>query len=331
MSAAQQLRLAVIAAALIVATGTVGYMYLEGWTALESLYMTIITLSTVGFGEVRNLHPESRLFTMGLIVFGVTLGGFLAATVGQFILEGQFKELVYKRKMEKKLSKLNDHCVVAGFGRVGRQVAKEFAKQKVPFVVIEQGEEAAETLMSLGYEYVIGDATDDDVLRHAGIERAKTLISTLPEEAQNVYLTLTARDLCSDLKVIARADFHDGEKKLRRAGATTVVIPHVLGGTRMAMAATRPNVVDFVQMVGFVQEGLMIEEIALPSGIPFDGKTIQESGLKKDYGITIIGLRKSGHSMSINPGPAITLSAGDILVLIGDRGDVERLNSDIHV
>ncbi|MCB2230545.1 potassium channel protein [bacterium] len=320
-----------LGAVVIVSAGTVGYMYLEDWTFLDALYMTIITLSTVGFGEIRELHAESRMFTIMLIVFGVALGGFIAAAVGQLIIEGQFRELVSRRKMEKRLRKLSDHFIVAGFGRVGRRVAVEFERQQVPFVVIEKDDQSVERLLNDGYLFVQGDATEEDVLREAGIETARTLISTLPDEALNVYLTLTARHMRGDLNIIARADFEEGEKKLIRAGANNVVIPHILGGVRMAMAATRPNVVDFVQMTGFEHDGLIIEELSLPSDSVLDGKSVIDSGLKNKYGVTIIGIKKVGNRMSINPGPATVLNSGDVLVLIGDRGDVERLNRDLRL
>ncbi|MBD3404414.1 potassium channel protein [candidate division GN15 bacterium] len=331
LTAAQQLRAALVMALFIITVGTVGFMYLEDWGMLDSLYMTIITLSTVGFGEVRELHDESRLFTIMLIVFGVALGGFVAAAVGQLIIEGQFRELVARRKMEKALKKLDNHFIVAGYGRVGRRVAHEFAKQQVPFVVIEKDDTSVDHLLHEGYLFIQGDATEEDVLHKAGIDTARTLISTLPDEALNVYLTLTARHMRGDLTIIARADFEGGEKKLIRAGANNVVIPHILGGVRMAMAATRPNVVDFVQMTGFANDGLIIEELSLPTDADLDGKSILDSGLKRTYGVTIIGIKKVGERMVINPGPQTVLNSGDILVLIGDREDVERLNRDLRL
>lgn len=170
-----------------------------------------------------------------------------------------------------------------------------------------------------------GEATDDDLLRSAGIERAKTLISTLPEEAQNVYLTLTARELNPKLNIIARADFDDGEKKLMRAGADHVVSPHVLGGTRMAMASLRPNVVDFMQMTALGDSGLSIEELKLPKGGRLTGKTLIDSKLKSDYGVTLIGIKKEGKSMEIAPGTDTILDDHDILVLMGRTDDLERL------
>lgn len=331
ISATQQLRLSLFIAALVVMVGTAGFMYLEDWDVLDSLYMTVITLSTVGFGEVRTLHAESRLFTIVLIMFGVGLGGLIATSLGRLIIEGQFKEIVLRRKMEKRLKNLTGHFIVAGYGRVGRQVARQFNEQKVPFVVVEKSDKAIEDLLGEDVLCVQGDATSEDILHKVRIETAKTLISTLPDEAQNVYLALTARHMCPELNIIARADFEEGEKKLIRAGANNVVIPHILGGVRMAMAATRPNVVDFVQMTGFANEGLIIEELSLPENSRLEQKTLIGSGLKSDYGVTVVGIKKKGRKMSVNPGPQIVLESGDILVLIGDREHVERLNNDLRL
>jgi voltage-gated potassium channel len=331
ISAAQQLRISLGLAAFVIVVGTLGFMYLENWPVLDSLYMTIITLSTVGFGEVRQLHDESRMFTMVLIILGVAVGGLTATSLGRVIVEGQFKELVLRRKMEKKLRRMENHYIVAGYGRVGRQVALEFKRRHVPFVVIERDPAAVETLTANQILFVEGDATDEEVLREAGIEQAQTLISTLPDEAHNVYLTLTARHMSSSLTIIARADVEEEEKKLIRAGANNVISPHVLGGVRMAMAATQPNVVDFVQMTGFGTEGLIIEEITIPQNSALNDKTIVESGLKDRYGVTIIGIKKQGGKMVINPTPKTTLNSGDILVLIGDQANVEQLNADLKL
>lgn len=331
ISATQQLRISLGLAAFVIVVGTLGFMYLENWPVLDSLYMTIITLSTVGFGEVRQLHDESRMFTMVLIILGVAVGGLTATSLGRVIVEGQFKELVLRRKMEKKLRRMENHYIVAGYGRVGRQVALEFMRRHVPFVVIERDPAAIDQLTANEILFVEGDATDEDVLREAGIERAQTLISTLPDEAHNVYLTLTARHMSSTLTIIARADVEEEEKKLIRAGANNVVSPHVLGGVRMAMAATQPNVVDFVQMTGFGTEGLIIEEMTIPQSSTLNDKTIVESGLKDKYGVTIIGIKKQGEKMVINPTPKTTLNPGDILVLIGDQANVEQLNADLKL
>jgi len=329
LSPLQKLRIALVGLVIVLTGGTVGFMVLEEMDFLDALYMTVITLSTVGFGEVKPLQPYGKVFAIVLIFFGVALAGFTASVIGQLVLEGEFREIFGRKKMENKIRKMSGHYIIAGYGRVGRRVAHEFKKRRVPFVVIEKKEEAIQQLLEEGVPCIQGEATDDEVLRRAGIESAKTLISTLPDEAQNVYLTLTARDINKDLHIIARADYEDGEKKLLRAGANHVVSPHVLGGQRMAMASLRPNVVDFMHVTALGEGGLSIEEVVIPKGCRLDGKTLVESRLKQDYGLTIIGIKKAGREMIVAPGPDTTLNASDILVVIGDNKNLERLSKDL--
>lgn len=327
LTARQKLSIAIGGLLLVIAVGMMGFILLENMDPLDALYMTVITLSTVGFGEISPLHPSGRLFVIFLILFGVALVGFTASVIGQIVLEGQFRELFGRKKMENKIRKISGHFIIAGYGRVGRQVAWEFQKRNVKFVVIEKGDEGAQTLYKDGFLFVQGEATDDDVLRRAGIDTAKTLISTLPDEAQNVYLTLTARDMNRNLHIIARADYDDGVKKLKRAGADHVVTPHVLGGIRMAMASLRPNVVDFMHATSLGEGDLMIEEMVIPAGCELAGKTIVASNLKKDFGITIIGMKKPGQEMTITPDPHTVLGEKDILVLIGKTQGLENLSN----
>lgn len=323
----QKLRIILVATAGAVILGSLGFMLLEGMSFVDALYMTFITLSTVGFGEVAPLDASSRIFTMFLIVFGVTLFVFAGSVIGQMILEGQLQETFGRKKMEGKIRRMSGHTIIAGFGRVGRQVAGIYAHRRAPFVVIDKEEDTLQRLLECGYLFVHGEATDDAVLRKAGIEEARTLVSTLPDEAQNVYLTLTARDIKKDLMIIARADIEGGEKKLARAGADHVVSPHVLGGQRMAMAALRPNVVDFMHTASMGEAGFSIEEIVLPQGSRLAGKSLVESNLKQEFGVHIIGIKKAGEKrMIVAPAPSTVLHESDVLVLVGDTDNLERLN-----
>ncbi|UCD17553.1 MAG: potassium channel protein [Candidatus Zixiibacteriota bacterium] len=321
----KKLFLAVLTLIALVIVGTIGLTILERMNPMDALYMTIITLSTVGFGEISPLHPEGRVFIIILIVVGVIGATFGASALGQVILEGELRRILGRRKMDKRIKKLSEHHIVAGFGRVGRQVAEEYVRQKVPFVVIENDNAAINTLDAAGYLYIAGQATEDDVLLGAGLDRARVLVSTLPSEADNVYLALTARHINASLHIIARADQPDGEKKLRRAGANTVVSPHVLGGTRMAMASLRPNVVDFMQMATLGDAGLGIEELSVPEDCRFGGKTLVESGIKAEYGVTVIGIKKPHQPIQINPDPNAVIEQGDILVLVGNSNRLQEL------
>lgn len=329
LTPAKKLQLAFVTILIVVLAGVIGFSIFEDMTPLEALYMTVITLSTVGFGEIQPLHTSGRIFVIILIVVGVASATFTASTLGQVILEGQFRRLMGRRKMESKIKKLKDHFIIAGFGRVGRQVAKEYVDRKVPFVVIEKGEASLDHLNTLGYNYIAGEATEDETLISAKIKQAKVLVSTLPSEADNVYLSLTARHMNPELYIIARADNPGGERKLKRAGANSVVCPHILGGMRMAMSSLRPNVVDFMQMTSLGEEGLGVEEISVPVGCRFGGKSLMESGIKAEYGVTVIGIKKPDQKMQINPPPDATIFEKDILVLVGSRDELERLNREM--
>lgn len=309
--------------------GTFGFVILEKMNPLEGLYMTIITLSTVGFGEVRPFHTGGRVFAIVLIVFGVVAAGFTLSSLGQFIIEGQLRKIMGRRKMKSKIKNLSGHCIIAGFGRVGRQVAEAYMRRKQPFIVIEKENDAVNQLDAEGILYVEGQAIEDEVLLTAGVERAKVLVSTLPDEADNVYLALTARHMNPSLHIISRADNPAGEKKLKRAGANYVVSPHVLGGTRMAMASIRPNVLDFMQMTALGESGLGIEEVSVPERSRFSGQTLVDSKFKAEYGVTVIGIKKSGQKMIINPPPDAVIQAGDIMVLVGTSEQLEKITAEM--
>jgi len=326
----RKLTLAGITLIFLVIFGTIGLTILEKMAPMDALYMTIITLSTVGFGEISPLHPAGRVFIITLIVFGVAGVTFGASALGQVILEGELRRIMGRRKMDKRIKRLSGHHIIAGFGRVGRQVAEEYLREKIPFVVIENDNSAVNTLETCGYLYIAGHATEDDILLAAGLDRAKVLVSTLPSEADNVYLALTARHINPQMRIITRADQPDGEKKLRRAGANVVVSPHVLGGMRMAMASLRPNVVDFMQMATLGDAGLGIEEICVPDECRFGGKSLIDSGLKAEFGVTVIGIKKPDQPIQINPNPRAMIENGDILVLVGEGNKLRELATHLN-
>ena len=329
LSSIHKLTVAFLAMMMIVTAGTVGFMATEDLALQDSIYLTIITLSTVGYGDVIPTHSSGKLIAIFLVIFGVVLAAYSATALAQLILEGHFKEFYGRKKMENKIKKLREHNIIVGFGRVGYQVGLEFEKQKVPFVVIERDPQSERRLTSGRFLFIEGEAIDEDILRQAGIENAHTLISTLPDEAQNVYLTLTARDINPKLKIIARADFEGGEKKLLRAGADHVVSPHVIGGNRMAMASLRPNVVDFMRMTALGEGGLSIEELVLPETCKIAGKTLVESKLKDNYGVTVIGIKRIGEKMTIYPQPDWVFQVSDTMVLIGPNEGLEQLENDL--
>jgi len=327
LSPSGKLILSMLVLIFLLAGGTTGLSILEGLSIIDALYMTVITISTVGFGEVKALTPNGRIFVMIMIVFSVATVTFAASAVGQFVLEGQLRAIMGRRKMQTKIKKLSDHYIIAGFGRVGRQVAETFMRRKVPFIVIEKDNAALNQIDNKGHLYVEGQATEDDILMRAGVERAKVLVSTLPAESDNVYLALTARHINRDLHIICRADNPSGEIKLKRAGANYVVSPHILGGMRMAMASLRPHVVDFMQMTAAGGSEIGIEEIEVPPDCFVNGKTLVESKIKADFGVTVIGIKKQSCDMKINPPPDVVVESADVLLLVGSSQQLEEFTA----
>jgi voltage-gated potassium channel len=332
MNSEAKLRLAIGFGLLIIFVGTTGYSFLEDWGILDSIYMTIITLSTVGFMEVRNLSEAGRVFTIFLIIFGAFNAAFILTAAVQFVFQGQLETILGKRKMEKKLRKFENHIIICGFGRVGGQIASEFARRKENFVIIEQDVGMIEDARKQGFYVLEGNAAVDEVLEHAGIGRARAIVSTLPDDADNVYLALTARQINPDLLIIARAETLLAKKKLRRAGADKVVCPHELGGVQMAMATLRPNVVDFLQLASVVPgvERLGIEEITIKDGGILTGKSIIEAAIKSKYDAIVVGLRKGCGQILFNPSGSTTMEDGDILIVLGENGNLERLSADLE-
>ncbi len=311
----------------ILLVGVVGYMTIEDAGFLDALYMTVITLTTVGFREAITLDEPGKIFTIILLLMGVGTIFYAVGLIGQMFLEGQIGSLLDKRKMERTMHKLRDHYVVAGYGRVGQTVCEEFRKRKKQVVVIENNDELAEHLKQSEKHYIIDDATQDETLERAGINHATALVSTLANEAHNVYLALSARQVNPNLYIIARADSKDAEKKLYRAGANRVICPHELGGMRMALATIRPTLIDFMQIeqTGSGLE-LSIEEVNVRPGSKIAGVALKDSGIRSDLDLMVVGIKKEGSDMVINPPTDTIIDGGDTLIVIGMNQNLARLD-----
>ncbi|GAB4257048.1 potassium channel family protein [Deferrisoma sp.] len=327
MNTRPQLRRILSLLAGIVACGTVGYRWLEGWGWEDSLYMVLITLSTIGYGEVRPLSPEGRLFTMFLIVAGVGLMTYSVGTLGRMVVEGEVQALLGRRRRMSKIRRLRDHYVICGFGRIGRLVAQEFERKPIPFVVVERDESQVVKIPE-HYPVVVGDATEEDVLLQAGIERARGLVTALHSDADNLFVTLTARGLNPNLFILARYEEERSKSKLLQAGADRVVSPYLIGGTRMAMAVLRPNVIDFIELATASESlGLQMEEVLLAEGSPLAGVPLAESPIRSELDIMVVAIkRRSGH-MEFNPSARTRPEAGDRLIVIGEREQLQRLDA----
>lgn len=307
--------------------GTTGYSLIEGWAPFDALYMTVITLATVGFREVHQLSQEGKAFTILLIVFGAGIIAYAIGSLIRFTLEGELHSILGRKKLEKQIGKLQQHYIVCGYGRIGTLICREFAAKPLPFVVVEQDPELCDRLSDEGFLFVHGNATDDSALEAAGIRHAKGLITAVTSDTENVYITLTARGLNPDLFILARAGEEGSDLKLRRAGANKVISPYVIGASRMAQAILRPSVVDFIEIAtaGHNLE-LQIEEIRVRSGSALVGKTLLTSEIRKGLGIIIVGIKKPDGQMQFNPSPATMIDSDDTLITLGEKSAIENLD-----
>ena len=307
--------------------GTGGYVVIEGWSLLDALYMTVITVSTVGFKEVLVMSPGGRLFTIFLIIVGVGFIGYIAASIVQFMVEGQLRSILGRKKVEKRISSLRGHYIICGYGRIGTNICRELEAKPIPFVVVEHEQKSCEQLSRDGVLYVEGDATQDETLISAGIQNARGLVTAVTSDTANVYITLTARGLNPDLFILSRASEEGAETKLRRAGANKVISPYVMGASRMAQAILRPSVVDFIEIATAGKNfELQIEESRVAADSSLVNNTLITSGIRKEYGVIIVGIKKGDGQMFFNPEPTTLIEAGDILITLGEQAAIDRLD-----
>ena len=298
-----------------IAFGTIGYRLIEGMSLLDAVYMTVTTLTTVGFREVQPLGTGGRVFTILLILIGVVGMFVTVAIVAQLIASGELGQPLRRRRMEKRIDSLNGHFIVCAYGRVGRAAAEEFREQGEPYVIVEAQEALERLLDEHGAPYVVGDPTVAAILQGAGIMRAKGLVSAVDSDAINVFITLTARTLNPKLFIVARASSPESVDQLYRAGADRVVSPYVLSGKRMASLAVHPSVVEFIDMVTVAPE-LRLEEIEIRPGSVLDGKSVGAAAQDSDD-VTILAVKKSGAALVASPDNDVVLGAGDLVVALG--------------
>ena len=312
---------------LLLVFGTVGYVSIEGWDPFEAFYMTVTTLATVGYGEVHPLSARGRIFTIGLIFFGVGGVLYVLTAMMQFVFEGHLGRNLERRRMTRKIEHLREHFILCGFGRVGRQVARDFRESGVPFVLIDVLQPSLDGAAEEGILCVRGDATDDETLRRAGIERARGLVTCVNSDADNIFVTLSARALRADLFIVARGNNDDAAPKLRRAGADRVVSPYSIGGRQMAMLATRPAAVEFVDRVlGSTDIDLLLEDFTLQAGSALVGKTVQQVGRDVAPGVLILAVRRDANLITQPPADT-DLRLGDELVAFGTSAQLHQLET----
>ena len=312
----------------IIGLGTCGYYFVEHMPLFESFYMTIITLSTVGFSEVIPLSQAGRTITVIIIILGISVGAYTIGMLFRALVEGELVKIFGRRKVQKQVSVLKNHFIICGFGRIGRIVCSELAADDFDFVVIEQDPSVIEHIEALKYLYLEMDATTEEALMQAGIMEAKGIGTAVNSDANNVFITMTAKSLRPDVFVLARASEEQNEPKLFRAGATRVVSPYLIGGRRIAQMLKKPTVVDFIDiaMMG-THLGLMMEEAKIGDNSSLIGKTLIDSQLRKDFGAIIVAIKKLSGDMVFSPMPSETLEAGDVIVIIGKKEDLKRMRT----
>jgi voltage-gated potassium channel len=326
MDAEKKLKIALAALLIVILIGTLGYSFIERWNVLDSLYMSVITIATVGYKEVYPLSSAGKVFTIFYIIFGVGTTLYAVGAGAQLMLEGQIRNILGRRKMSKKIEELKDHYIICGYGKVGQQIYNELSLRQILCTVVEKDLQTVENAIKDGVLVIQGDSTEDSVLEEAGIKRARGLISAVASEADNVYISLSARVLNPKILIVARAETEGAEKKLLRAGANRAISPHILGGTRMAMAALRPHVVDFMS-VATSSEGMdiRIEELEVKEGSAISNSTLKDCEIRQKVGTIVLAIHKKDGKMLSAPSSDSKIEPGDILIAIGKREELEKL------
>jgi voltage-gated potassium channel len=326
MNVPKKLLLPIIIFFVVVLSGIFGYMFIEGWDFLDSLYMTIITLSTVGYGEVRYVGPAGRIFTLLLIIFGVSIVAYIVGLVVETLVAGEIRSVLGRRKVGKKIKSLRDHYIICGYGRIGSIICKGLTGRSIPLVVVERDEHVREQLEQDGILYLEGDATNEDTLLEAGIEKAKGLVSVVSLDAENLYICLTGRVLNPRLFILSRAEDEVNERKLLRAGANTVILPYMVGGRRMVQAIIRPTTSDFLESaIHDESTELNIEEVTVGEGSGLVNQSLIDSGIRQEMDIIIIGIKQKDGTMIFNPSSQTKIQSNDILIAMGRDKDLETL------
>ena len=319
----KHIRISILLVVLVLITGTVGYILIEGWNLIDSFYMTVISITTTGFAEVNPLSATGKIFTAFLIVLGLTTIGYTLGRFTQYFVE---EYIFRRRRMKERIKKLKDHYIVCGFGRMGKQICKELAESDIDFVVIENNPEKIEELKDSGYLLIEGDATDDEILREAGIERAKGLVSVVDKDADNVFVTLSARGLNDKILIVTRAISENTEKKLYKAGANRVIKPYELGGHRMVQMLLRPYVVDFIDIIGRrASYNLVMEEIPIREKSSLVGLTLSQTPIRKELNIIVVAIYSPDGKFHYNPGPNTHIQVEDTLIVIGEEKNIKKL------
>ena len=306
-------------------------MLIEGGGFLDSLYMTVITITSVGYGEVFHLSAAGRIFNIFLIMIGMAFVLYIFSKITEDVVEGGLRATFGRMRMMKGIARLRNHYIVCGFGRIGKVICKILEENGRPFVVIEKSAHRISAVTELGYRVLEGEAADDQLLKDAGIMHARGLIAVVSSDADTVYITLSARGLNPDLFIMARSSGEDGaETKLIRAGANKVLSPYYIGATRMAQQLVRPTVIDFIDLaVHDGKLGLRLEEMVISADSKFAGTTLMDSGIRKKYDLIVVAIKRQDGEMQFNPSPNTPLDVSDTMVVLGNYQDIKALEAKL--
>lgn len=316
---------------MLIIFGTLGYMIIEGWDSLDALFMTIITLATVGYQEVHPLSRAGQVYTIVLIFTGVGFFLYVIGAVIQFMVEGRVRALMGRRRLDRKIARLKNHYIVCGYGRIGKVICEKLLRENLDLVIIDKRQDLIDTFETLGMVYIISDAGDEAALEKAGIHRAKALIAALATDTDNVFLVLSARQIAPNLKIIARAGSEGAKRKLAAAGANTVEAPYEMGAATMAQRIIRPTVTNFLDLA-FAQhhKDIQMEEIPVSQASPLKEIMLKDSGIRQKYNLIIIAIKKADDHMLFNPSFEARLHAGDTVLAVGEPANLKKLEAELN-
>ncbi|MCK8481363.1 potassium channel family protein [Psychroserpens algicola] len=320
---------AVFLLGIILIIGVLGFKMMSNYTWIDALYMTVITITTVGFGEVQPLDDNTKVFTIFLILASVIILGYAITVITEYILSKNNFEELKQRKMQKKIDSFNNHIIICGYGRNGKQAAKKLLAYKKPFVVIEKSKETIDKFQSEMVPFVLGNANEDDILYQAGIDRAETLISALPNDADNLFVVLSARQINNQMNIISRASQETSYQKLKLAGANNVILPDRIGGDHMASLVVVPDLIEFIDNLSIVgKANVNIEEVAVEKLFSASKiETLRHLDLRKRTGCTVIGYKDNKGEYIVNPEADMQLQPNSKIIVLGRPEQIQKLNS----